>query len=138
MSLPTSRIDSWVPRVRALMRIVVAYLFLQHGTAKLFHAPHVAMFDNVQLLSLMGFAGVLEAVGGALLLLGLFVRPVAFLLSGEMAVAYFTAHASQGNLLLPMLNQGELAVIYCFVFLYLSAAGGGAWSLDGAHRLRRD
>jgi putative oxidoreductase len=120
------------------MRIVVAYLFLQHGTAKLFHAPHVAMFDNVQLLSLMGFAGVLEAVGGALLLLGLFVRPVAFLLSGEMAVAYFTAHASQGNLLLPMLNQGELAVIYCFVFLYLSAAGGGAWSLDGAHRLRRD
>jgi putative oxidoreductase len=105
-------------------------MFLQHGTAKFFGFPHVAGFDNLQIFSLLGAAGVLEIVGGVLLLIGLFTRPVAFILSGFMAVAYFMAHAPQG--FYPLLNQGELAVLYCFVFLYLSVAGGGAWSADAA------
>lgn len=120
----------WAPRAQALLRIVTAYLFLQHGTAKLFHVPHVEMFDQVQLMSLIGLAGVLELVGGVLVLIGLFTREAAFLLSGEMAVAYFMAHAPQGHFLMPMLNNGELAVLYCFVFLFLAAAGPGDWSLD--------
>jgi putative oxidoreductase len=123
-------LSTWVPRAQGLMRIVVAYLFLQHGAAKLLHLPHVPMFDNLQLMSLTGVAGVLELVGGTLLLIGLFTRPVAFILSGMMAVAYFIAHASQGHVLVPMLNQGELAVVYCFVFLYFAAAGAGAWGVD--------
>jgi putative oxidoreductase len=118
---------AWQPRLLGLLRIVTALLLLQHGTAKLFGFPHVAMFDNVQLLSLLGIAGILEFAGGVLLLLGLCTRPVAFILSGEMAVAYFLAHAQKS--FFPILNQGELAVLYCFVLLYLAAAGGGAWSL---------
>lgn len=118
----------WSPRLLSVLRIVAALLFLQHGTAKLFGFPHVARFDDLTLLSLFGFAGLLEFVGGILLLLGLFTRPVAFVLSGEMAVAYFLAHASQS--FFPILNQGELAALYCFVFLYLAAAGGGPWSFE--------
>jgi putative oxidoreductase len=117
-----------------LLRIVSAYLIVQHGTAKLFHVPHVAYFDNLQLLSLIGVAGIIEFVGGVLLLIGLFTQPVAFIMSGELAFAYFIGHASQGNVLVPMLNEGELAVLYCFVFLLLAAAGGGAWSLDSRRR----
>jgi putative oxidoreductase len=117
---------AWQPRLLGLLRIVTALLLLQHGTAKLFGFPHVAMFDNLQLLSLVGFAGILEFAGGILLLLGVFTRPVAFILSGEMAVAYFIAHAQKS--FFPILNQGELAVLYCFVLLYLAVAGGGAWS----------
>jgi putative oxidoreductase len=117
---------AWQPRLLGLLRIVTALLLLQHGTAKLFGFPHVAMFDNLQLLSLSGIAGVLELVGGILLLLGIFTRPVAFILSGEMAFAYFLAHAQKS--FFPILNGGELAVLYCFVFLYLAVAGGGAWS----------
>jgi putative oxidoreductase len=98
--------------------------------AKLFGVPHIAMFDGVQLFSLMGFAGVLELVGGLLILVGLFTRPTAFILSGEMAAAYFMAHAPHG--FLPILNQGELAVVYCFVFLYFAVAGAGAFSIDTA------
>lgn len=120
----------WLPRAQGLLRIVVAYLFLLHGTAKLFGVPHVAMFDNVPLISLIGVAGVLEVVGGLLLLIGLFTRPVAFILSGEMAVAYFMAHAVQGHVLVPMLNQGESAVLFCFVFLFFAVAGAGAWAID--------
>ncbi len=118
----------WTPRILGIMRIIVGFLYLQHGMAKLFGVPHIAMFDGLQLFSLMGLAGVLELVGGTLILIGLFTRPVAFILSGEMAVAYFMVHAPQG--FLPILNQGELAVLYCFVFLYLSVAGGGAYSID--------
>ena len=118
---------AWQPQLLGLLRIVTALLLLQHGTAKLFGFPHVAMFDNLQLLSLAGIAGVLELVGGILLLLGIFTRPVAFILSGEMAFAYFLAHAQKS--FFPILNGGELAVLYCFVLLYLVAAGGGAWSL---------
>jgi putative oxidoreductase len=119
---------AWTPRILGIMRIVTGFLFLQHGTAKLLGTPHIAMFDGLQLFSLIGFAGILELVGGLLILIGLFTRPAAFILSGEMAVAYFMAHAPNGWL--PILNQGELAVMYCFVFLYLSFAGAGEFSLD--------
>jgi len=126
----TAWLNVWVPRAQGLLRIVVAYLFLLHGSAKLFKVPHVAMFDNLQLMSLIGLAGVIEVVGGVLLLIGLFTRPVAFILAGEMAAAYFMAHAVQGHVLVPMLNQGESAVLFCFVFLFFAAAGAGAWGID--------
>jgi putative oxidoreductase len=122
--------DAWAPGALALLRLVSAYLYLQHGTAKLFHVPHIPMFDRLRLLSRDGFAGMLETVGGVLLLLGLFTRPVAFILSGEMAVAYLTVHARRGNFFMPILNEGEEAVLYCFIFLLLAAAGGGSWSVD--------
>jgi putative oxidoreductase len=123
---------TWSPRLLSVLRIVAALLFLQHGLAKLLHFPHVAMFDELQLFSLIGLAGIIEVVGGILLLVGLFTRPVAFIMSGEMAFAYFMAHAPRG--FFPILNQGELAILYCFVFLYLAAAGGGPWSLDEARQ----
>lgn len=110
--------------------MVFGYTFMLHGMAKLFGLPHVEMFNGLQLFSLMGFAGVLELVGGLLLLIGLFTRPVAFLLSGMMAVAYFMAHAGVDNFWLPLLNGGEPAVLFCFGFLYLFFAGAGAWSVD--------
>ena len=119
---------AWTPYLLAVLRIATALLFLQHGFAKLFHWPHVAMFDNLKLFSMMGLAGVLELVGGALLLIGFLTRPVAFILSGEMAVAYFMAHATKS--FWPILNQGELAALYCFVFLFLAAAGPGRFSVD--------
>jgi putative oxidoreductase len=118
----------WSPRMLSIFRVVVALLFLEHGTAKLFAFPADAAFGKLQLFSLIGFAGVLEVVGGVLILLGLFTRSAAFILSGEMAVAYFTAHAPRD--FFPLLNHGEAAVFYCFAFLYLAVAGGGAWSLD--------
>ena len=130
MTLNQAFVDSWTPRALGALRIVAAFLFLQHGTAKLLHVPHVAMFDQLPVLSLIGFAGLLEIVGSVLLLIGLFTRPAAFILSGEMAVAYFIAHAPQGNFLSPTLNQGESAVLFCFIFLLLSVAGAGAWSVD--------
>lgn len=123
-------LDPWIPPALAALRVMSAYLYLQHGTAKLVHVPHLAMFDQVRLLSVNGFAGMLEVCGSLLLLAGLFTRPVAFLLSGEMAIAYFTVHARRGNFFMPALNQGEEAVLYCFIFLFLAAAGGGSWSLD--------
>ena len=129
-----SSLSVHTPRVLALLRIVTGYLFIQHGTAKFFGAPHVAMFDNMQPMSLIGAAGALELVGGAMFLIGLFTRPVAFVLSGFMAVAYFMAHASKGGVLTPILNGGELAVMYCFVFLLFVATGAGAWSVDAARK----
>ena len=106
----------------SVLRIVSAYLFIWHGTAKVFGYP--ASMGDISGNPMMIVAG------GTLLLLGLFTRPVAFLLSGQMAVAYFMAHAAQGNVLMPLANSGESAVLFCFVFLYLSAAGGGTLSLD--------
>jgi len=120
----------WAPRVHAILRIVTAYLFLLHGSAKLLHVPHIAHFDNLQIMSLAGVAGVLEIVGGIMLIVGVFTQPVAFILSGEMAVAYFMAHASADTVLLPLVNHGESAVLFCFIFLFLAAAGGGDWSID--------
>jgi putative oxidoreductase len=129
--LPTqSTVQSYTPYALAALRFVTAYLFIQHGTAKLFGFPHQAMFDGLELFSLMGLAGVLEVVGGLLLGVGLFTRPTAFVLSGMMAVAYFIAHAPQGNALAPMLNGGELAALYSFIFLLLAVTGPGALSLD--------
>jgi putative oxidoreductase len=121
---------SWEPYLRSTLRIVAAFLFMQFGTAKLFAFPAAVMpgGGTAPLASLPGVAGALEAFGGALLLVGLFTRPVAFLLSGEMAVAYFIGHAPQG--FWPILNQGHPAIMFCFVWLYLSSAGPGPWSLD--------
>lgn len=124
----------WAPKLLSVLRIVAAGLYVQHGMAKLLHVPYIAALDNVEPLSLIGLAGVLEICGGFLLLIGLFTRPVAFVLSGEMAFAYFIAHAPEDPL--PLLNGGELAVVYCFLFLYLSVAGGGEWSVDAYGRSR--
>jgi len=133
----------WAPFLLSVLRIVVAFLLMAHGAQKVFGvfmpppqpgappAPPFA-FDP---LSKMGVAGILEFFGGLLLLLGLFTRPVAFILSGLLAVAYFMAHAPGG--FWPIMNRGELAVLYCFVFLYLAAAGGGPWSVDACLRRRR-
>ena len=126
--LHTQSCEKWTPYVLGLLRIIVGFLFLQHGSAKLLGAPHIAMFDGLQLMSLVGVAGILELVGGLLILVGLFTRPVAFILSGQMAVAYFMAHAPGG--FLPILNQGELAVLYSFIFLYFAFAGAGKLSVD--------
>lgn len=117
------------PMLLSVLRITAAYMFMLHGSAKLLGLPHVEMFDGLQLFSLYGLAGALELFGGLLLLLGLFTRPVAFVLSGQMAAAYFMAHV-EPNILLPLLNGGEAAALFCFVFLYIAAAGGGAWALD--------
>lgn len=115
------------PYALAALRIMAALLFMQHGLSKLIGFPG-ATPKGFHLLSLLGLAGVLEVVGGALLVLGLRTRLVAFILSGEMAVAYFRAHAPHG--FYPLLNHGEPAVLFCFVFLYLAFAGGGALALD--------
>lgn len=122
---------TWTPRTQALLRIVVAFLYLQHGTAKFFGFP-AGGFEHLP--PLIVAAGLLELAGGALVLIGLWTRLVAFVLSGEMAFAYFMAHASQGHVLSPMVNHGEAAVLYCFVYLFLAAAGAGAWSVDAVRK----
>jgi putative oxidoreductase len=124
---------SFAPALLGALRIVAALLFLQHGTAKLFGLPHVPMFDGLRIVSLTGAAGVIELVGGALLLIGLLTRPVAFALAVEMAFAYVIGHA--GRALLPIHNQGELAILYGIVFLFIVAAGPGRWAVD--NRLAR-
>ncbi|MBN8552801.1 MAG: DoxX family protein [Caulobacterales bacterium] len=115
------------PQVLSLLRIVAGLMFMQHGTQKIFGFPEAAR-GPFELMTQMGIGGVLELVGGALIVLGLFTRPVAFILSGMMAVAYFQFHAPAS--LYPLVNGGELAALYCWVFLYLFFAGPGAWSLD--------
>jgi putative oxidoreductase len=118
---------TWRPRLLSILRIVTAFLFMQHGTQKIFGFP-APQRNEFDLMSLSGMAGALELIGGALLLLGLFTRPTAFVLSGLMAFAYFLAHAPQG--FWPLVNGGELAALYSFLFLYLVCAGGGEWSVD--------
>jgi putative oxidoreductase len=121
---------SWSPYLLAALRVITGLMFLAHGTAKLFQWPYVEMFkDGVPVGSLFGIGSILEIVGGVLIVLGLFTRPVAFVLSGMMAVAYFMFHAPAG--FYPIVNGGELAILYCFIFLYLAAQGPGALSLDG-------
>ena len=128
----------WTDLFLAILRVVAALILMQHGSQKLFHYPPSGAPGPVAPLVMMsqtGLAGVLEFFGGMLLLLGLFTRPVAFILSGEMAVAYFQVHAPRA--FLPIVNRGELAVILCFVFLYLAFAGGGGWSVDAVMRRSR-
>jgi len=125
---------SWQPRVLSVLRIMTGLLFLQYGMAKLLKFPAVPAFKDVTLFSLYGLAGTLELVGGALMILGLFTRPVAFILAGEMAFAYFLGHAPRG--FLPILNGGNLAILLCFVFCYLSFAGAGPWSVDALRKKR--
>ena len=132
-----SRWRSWAPQLLSLLRIIAAFLFMQVGTAKLFAFPAAVMpgGGTAPAGSLPWVAGVLETFGGALLLVGLFTRPVAFILSGEMAFAYFIGHAPRG--LWPVLNEGSGAILFCFIYLYLSAAGPGPWSVDAALRRPR-
>ena len=122
----------WEPRMRGILRIIVGLLFLEHGTAKLLDFPATQNHRAYDLMTLSpGLSGLLEFVGGILLTLGLFTRPVAFILSGEMAFAYFMSHAPRG--FYPIAqggNAGELAIIYCFIFLYFFFVGAGAWSID--------
>jgi putative oxidoreductase len=127
-------LQTWSPRVLSLLRIMTGLLFMEHGTAKLLGFPNIPDFANLELASLIGVSGILELVGGALIVIGLFTRATAFVLSGMMAVAYFLGHAQQG--FFPLLNLGELAILYCFVFLYFVFAGGGAWSVDAARGAR--
>ena len=120
---------AWGPRLLSVVRIVSALIFMEHGTQKLLGFPPMADgMSQPAPFSFMWFGGLLEMVGGALLLIGLFSRPVAFLLAGEMAVAYWMFHAPSGPF--PALNGGDAAILYCFVFLYFVAAGPGPWSLD--------
>ena len=118
--------NEWEPRVLSIVRIMVGLLFMEHGTAKLLGFPTAAMAPAM--FSLLWFAGVIEMVGGALVAVGLYTRIAAFIMSGEMAIGYFLVHAPRN--FFPMLNQGDAAVLYCFIFLYFAVAGGGDWSLD--------
>jgi putative oxidoreductase len=125
-----SRWRSWTPYLLSILRMIAAFVFMQFGMAKLFAFPGAIMPNGgtAPIASLPGIAGILETFGGLFLLVGLFTHPVALLLSGEMAVAYFVGHAPQG--FWTVLNQGTPAVLYAFLFLYLSAAGPGPWSID--------
>ncbi|WP_428150135.1 DoxX family protein [Brevundimonas sp.] len=116
------------PQALAILRIVTGLTFLAHGVIKLFGFPEGAMPGQQEIASLMGVAGILETVGGLLIILGLFTRPTAFVLSGMMAVAYFMAHFPQS--FYPAVNGGDAAILFSFVFLYLVTSGPGAWSLD--------
>ena len=119
------------PLCRSLLRLVAGLLFLEHGTSKFLDFPH-SQYSGTELMSMAGFAGSIELIGGLLITIGLFTRPAAFIASGTMAVAYFMAHAPQS--FFPLINGGAEAILYCFVFLYLAAAGGGPISLDAIVR----
>ena len=138
------RAEKYSPEMLSVVRIIVALLFLEHGIAKLLGFP-ASLHGEPALMTLMWIQGLIELVGGAMLALGLFTRPVAFILSGDMAVAYFTGHASKG--FFPLVNGGDAAILYCFIFLLFFVAGPGRWSLDaelthderrGDYRVRGD
>lgn len=125
------RLSTWSSEARAVLRIMTALLTIQHGTQKYFAFPASEWFpEPPAVFSLMGIAGLIELIGGVLVLIGLFTRPAAFILSGFMAAAYFIGHAPQG--FFPASNMGDAAILFCFVYLYLVFAGPGAWSVDGA------
>ena len=122
-------LEKYQPQLRAILRIVVALLFMEHGLAKLLHFPVPQPGVPDPLPAILTAAAAIEIVAGALIVLGLFTRLAAFVAAGEMAIAYFMFHAPQS--FWPIVNLGEGAILYCFVFLYLAAAGPGAWSVDG-------
>lgn len=123
---------AWSPRLLSVLRFMAGLLLLQHGTGKVLHFPMGVVPATFSLNSMPGYAGIIELVCGVLLVIGLFTRPAAFLASGMTAVAYFMVHAPQG--FFPILNKGELAALYCFVFLYIAAAGAGPWSVDAQRK----
>jgi putative oxidoreductase len=126
----TETMVAWAPRALSIFRIITGLMIIEHGMAKIIGFPAVPAFANLQPFSLVGAAGFIELIGGALLILGLLTQPAAFILAGEMAVAYFMVHAPKG--FFPLVNGGTLAIAYCFACLYLAAAGAGPWSLDAA------
>jgi putative oxidoreductase len=127
--MDTTTLDNWAPRVLSILRIVAALLFIEHGSQKLLGFPAGGM-SGVALASLSGIAGLIEIVGGVLLLIGLFSRAAAFIMSGQMAVAYWMAHAPKSAF--PVNNGGDAAILFCFVFLYIVFAGPGPWSMDAS------
>jgi putative oxidoreductase len=131
MELDTLR-NAWAPRILSVLRIMAALVLLQYAMAKMVGFPTFEYLNNIERFSLSWYAGVIEFTGGLLLLIGLFTSPVAFILSGLMAFAYFIGHAPKS--FFPLLNGGNNAVLFCFVFLYFAAAGGGAWGLDALLR----
>ncbi len=132
-TMPNSdTLERWTPYALAALRIVTALIFMLHGTQKLFGFPAPPESGMPPIFSLFGIGGILELVGGLLILVGFFTRPVAFILAGEMAVAYWMFHAPQS--MYPALNGGDAAILYCFVFLLLVFTGPGAWSIDGKER----
>ena len=126
--------ERWAPQLLSILRIVAALIFIEHGTQKFFGFPAEAANGYPAFLSLIWWQALMEVAGGILLLLGLFTRLTAFVLAGDMAVAYWMVHAPKSAY--PALNGGDAAILYCFVFLYIAAAGGGAWSLDRGWRGR--
>lgn len=125
-----SFLSKWEPQLLSVLRIVVGLLFLEHGMSKIFHFPVAAMPGPLPPMILA--AGIIELVGGALLVLGLFTRIAAFIASGEMAAAYWLVHVHMGSYIFPVINKGDLAILFCFVFLFIAAAGAGPWSIDAA------
>ena len=130
--MPASLAIVWAPRVLSVLRIVAGLTFMEHGTGKLFGFPAWPSFGHPAPFQLVWFAGVIEGLGGLLLTLGLFTRCAAFVMSGEMAIGYWTFHAPKS--FYPLLSGGDAAVLYCFVFLYIFVAGGGPWSIDALRR----
>src|ERR1700733_9576943 len=122
-----SFLDKYAPLLQSVLRIMVGLLFFEHGTSKLLHFPD-PQFNNIQIVSMLGISGIIEFVAGGLVAIGFFSRYAAFIASGMMAVGYFTVHFPQG--FFPILNMGEAAVLYCFVFLYLAAAGPGPYAIN--------
>lgn len=139
--MPTKNSERYAPHALALLRVITALLFMQHGLQKLIKFPNAGHHpEPFELFTLAGVAGILETFGGLAILLGISTRPVAFVLSGQMAVAYFMFHFANGIAkpmgFFPVVNGGELAILFCFVFLYLSVAGSGSFSLDGKRAQR--
>jgi putative oxidoreductase len=130
-----AKLTAWSPRAPALLRIVVALLFIEHGAIKLFGFPAGGQPGPQAVMSLMWIGAVIETLGGVLVLLSLFTRPAAFVMAGEMAVAFWMFHAP--NSLYPAINMGDAAILFCFIFLYIAAAGPGPWSVDSSRTPRR-
>ncbi len=125
---------TWQPQLHALLRVVTGLMFLEHGTSKLLHFPINDQMAGMyaQMGTMTTVTGILELVGGVLIIIGAFTRITAFILAGEMAVAFWMAHVGMSGTIFPMINQGEAAVLFCFIFLYLAAAGAGPYSVDAS------